>query len=308
MDLRQLRQFVMLAETLNFHRAAERLNMAQPPLSVSIKKLEQEIGAQLFDRDRRNVKLTEAGYAILDDARRSLHHAAEIGRIARVAAAGESGRIKLSFAASATYNLLPALLPVYRYRYPNVKLELREGTNTEILTLLEAQEIDVGLVRVPTSFPRSIELVTIEHDVLVVAIPSANPLARRSKLTLADLAGEPFVNHASSGRVAGLHAATKRMFEQAGVAPDITQEALQVHTIISLVESGLGVALVPSVSARHASERIVFRHLDNPPPAATIGIALAYQPKHQSSATQRFRETALSVLSLRGPSLPGLQR
>lgn len=296
MELRQLRHFVMVAETLNFHRAAERLNMAQPPLSMSIKKLEQEIGVELFERHSRAVKLTESGHAALKEARETLRHAGETIRIAQAVSSGETGRVRLAFAASATYSLLPALLPVYRGRHPNVTLDLREGTNTEIFDLMEAREIDIGLVRVPTSFPRSIELVTIEHDTLVAVLPRDNPLAQRSRLTLQDLADQPFVNHAVAGPLEGLNAATRRVFKDAGIAPRITQEARQVHTVISLVESGLGVALVPSVSARYSSGRIVFRHLENMPASAAVGIALAYRPQYETSAARRFRETALEKL------------
>lgn len=295
MELRQLRYFVTVAETLNFRRAAEQLNMAQPPLSVAIRHLEEEVGAKLFERKNRRVLLTEAGRAALSEARKCLHQATETARVARAASAGETGLVRLAFAGSATYSLLPTLLPIYRARHPRVMLELREGTNTQILSLLEHQEIDLGIVRVPTALPPRFEVTTVEHDVLVAALPVDHPLARKPRLAMADLADQPLVNHASSGHVGGLKAATAALFQQAGIQPRIEQEAVQIHTIISLVASGLGIALVPSVSGRYASDRVVYRRIEDAPAAASVGLAIAYDPARENSAARKFLVAALET-------------
>src|SRR5262245_37732447 len=131
MKLQQLRQFVTLAETLNFHRAAERLNMAQPPLSISIRKLEEELGAQLFVRGQQGVQLTAEGHAALDDARLSLPHAEQVQRAVRETSAGERGGLRIGFVGSATYHLLPRLLKGFRVSYPLIDVTLAESRTAE---------------------------------------------------------------------------------------------------------------------------------------------------------------------------------
>ncbi|RIX99729.1 LysR family transcriptional regulator [Aureimonas flava] len=293
MELRQLRHFIAVAETLNFHRAAKRLNMAQPPLSVSIRKLESEIGVRLFDRSSRVTRLTASGHAALAEAREAIRHAAELGRVARAAASGEIGRIRLAFAASATYRLLPNLLLAYGVRFPQVRLELREGTNTQILNMFEAGDIDLALVRVPTTFPSGIELQMIEEDTLWAALPASSPLSLKPMLSMRDFADQQFISLIASGRAAGLNAVTRRVFEEAGISPPITQEALQVHTIVSLVESGLGVAFLPSVCSNQPSARVVFRKIEDMPPAGSTGIALAYRSDVADPAALSFCNVAL---------------
>jgi DNA-binding transcriptional LysR family regulator len=295
MDLRQLRQFAVLAETLSFRKTAERLNISQPPLSVSIRKLEEELGVALFSRGKTGVRLTESGQAALADARRSLFHAEEVARSARTATLGESGRLRIGFVGSATYSLIPTLLPAFRERYPAVKLELYEGTNTGILARLEANILDIGLVRVPFPTRSRIHWVTAERDHLVAALPAAHPLARRRGLRLADLADEPFVHYAAS-EVPGLHAITMLVFQEAGFVPQVTQEAYQVASVICLVESGLGVALVPSIASRIPSKAVVFRELEGMSEHGSIGLALGFDTLHETSTARRFREVAAAVL------------
>jgi DNA-binding transcriptional LysR family regulator len=147
MELRQLRQFCAVADVLSFRRAAEVLHMAQPPLSVAIRKLEEELDAQLFERRGRSIRLTPAGAEALRTARRCLVAADDVRAATRSAAKGESGRVRIGFVGSATYALLPRLLPLFRARYPQIELELRESTNLELLGLVEAERLEIGLVR-----------------------------------------------------------------------------------------------------------------------------------------------------------------
>lgn len=147
MDLRSLRHFVALAETLHFRRAAERLHMAQPPLSASIRRLEERLGVQLFERTRRGTRLTPVGHAALEEARRTLFHAEQFGRVAKAAAHGEAGQLRVGFVGSATYALMPRVIPEFNARFPSVQLELRESTTTRILHLVENHEMEVGLVQ-----------------------------------------------------------------------------------------------------------------------------------------------------------------
>ncbi len=197
MDLRQLRQFVTLAETLNFHRAAERLHMAQPPLSVSIRKLEEELGAALFLRNTRGVRLTPTGAAALESARACLFHADETWLAVQHAASGSGGRLRVAFVGSATYRLLPELIPRFRAASPGVRLELVEATNAQVLSLLHAREADLGILRTPLAQASDVELFQVESDLLVAALPSGHALATKASLAMRDLKDESFVQYAS---------------------------------------------------------------------------------------------------------------
>ena len=291
MELRQLHQFIVLAETLNFRAAAERLFMTQPPLSVSIRKLEEEIGVKLFTRSTHDVQLTKAGEAILDETRQALFHVTEVGRIARLTALGLSGQLRLGFVGSAKYSLLPQLLAPFRDQYPEVALQFFEESNSWILEALESNRIDIGIVRVPLTTGRKIKYQIVENDVFVVAIPATHALARKKNLTLRDIADEPFIQYTPSD-VPGLHALTMLLFQDAGFMPRVAQEAVQVSTVLFLVENGLGVALVPSAAARNASKKIAFKRLQKSPGHVSIGLAIAYNPNYETATAKRFSELA----------------
>lgn len=261
MDLRQLRYFVTLADTLNFHRAAERLNISQPPLTVAIRKLEEELGARLFDRESRGVRLTDAGRAALPVARATLEQAALVRDAVRQGRQGERGAISVGFVGSAISAALPRIIPAFRARYPDVDLRLEEMTSVSIGEALAARQLDVGLVRLPLIQPGGLDITVIERDRLVVALLDTHPLARRRVLELADLAGEPLVLH---GPVSVLRSVVLLACQRAGFVPRIAQDATQVQTILSLVQSGLGSALVPSAMARIAPEGVRLLPLAEP--------------------------------------------
>ncbi|MDF3833232.1 LysR family transcriptional regulator [Cupriavidus basilensis] len=290
MELRQLRQFVVLAEELSFSAAAQRLFMAQPALSVAIRKLEEEIETPLFLRGSRGVRLTPAGEAALEATRRCLNSAGGIKEAARLAAAGELGTLRIGFSGSVTLRLLPGLVQTFSRRYPDVKLELREGTNLELLTLVEAGTLDLGFVRVPASRPPDLRFQLVEEDCLCLALPRSHALAKKASIPLAALEGQPFIGYAPSP-VGGLHSAVNLVLQRAGVAPRITQEAVQVQTALGLVASGLGVAMVPAANTPYQrSSGAVFRPIADLPADARIGIALAHHSRNDSPVMQRFLE------------------
>lgn len=290
MDLRQLRQFLALAETGSFSVAAERLHMAQPPLSVAIRKLEEELGTLLFVRSSRGVKLTAAGEAALKAARECLDAATHIKAAVQLAVAGESGKLAIGFSGSVTLRLLPRLVQAFRLRHPAVHLDLKEGTNLELLSRVEAGTLDLGFVRVPTNRPPELRFQMVEEDRFCLALPRGHALARKPAVALAALEGQPFIGYAPSP-VGGLHAAVSLVFQRAGVAPRITQEAIQVQTALGLVASGLGMALVPAANTPYQrSLGAVFRPILDLPDDARIGIALAYRANTENPALKRFLE------------------
>jgi DNA-binding transcriptional LysR family regulator len=290
-DLRRIRHFIVLAETLSFSRAAERLHIAQPALSVSIQKLEAELGVRLFDRTSAGVQLSSSGQAALVTARRLLYHGEELARSMRDATDGTAGRLRIGFVGSAIYQLIPRLVHGFRVEYPGVELMLHEGTSARIVQMLNEEALDVGIVRTPLIDQSEVQLVTLQSDRFVVAVRRDHPLAERTSVALAALAREPFILH-SPLESPGLHSATMAICQAAGFVPHVAQEATQLQTVIALVESGLGVALVPEVMCGQRAPAVVYLAVDAPPALAVTALAIAYMDETRSAAAQRFIELA----------------
>jgi DNA-binding transcriptional LysR family regulator len=295
MDLRQLRYFTVLAETLNFHRASERLHMSQPPLTVAIRKLEDELGVALFERDPRGVRLTAAGLAALPPARAALAQAEQVREAARQGASGVRGKLAVGFIGSAVGALLPRIISSFRQTYPEVELVLEEMNSAEIVHAITERKIDVGLVRLPLLDPAPVVIDVIERDELVAALPAHRMPSRRRALRLADLADYPFVIYSP---LSVLRATILLACQQAGFAPRIAQEAMQVQTLLGLVQAGLGVALVPARTARFAPEGVkLFPLVD--PMAIEMGIVRAVDagPLARNFVTAALASTDIQSVS-----------
>jgi DNA-binding transcriptional LysR family regulator len=284
-----MKQLVALAETLNFRRAAERLHMAQPALSVSIRRLEEELGTQLLARDRRGVRLTPPGEAVLAHARQVVFHTDQLKRAAASASGGTSGRLRIAFVGSAAYSLFPRVLPAFRGKYPQVELDLREGTTTQMLRQVERGEIDLALVRYPVIEATTAVLRPVESDVLVAALLSGSPLARKRTLRLRDLADEDFVAYSATAAM-NLRMQIVAACQAAGFTPRIVQEAVQVQTVLSLVGSGIGVALVPSRSKMQAPAGVEFKGLSDRGDRMDTALAVAMHAQNEPAVALRFRE------------------
>jgi DNA-binding transcriptional LysR family regulator len=247
MELRHLRYFVAVAEELNFTRAAGRLHIGQPPLSMQIRDLEAEIGARLLERSKRRVALTEAGKAFLERARAILAQAALAGEEARRAARGERGLLRIGFTTSLPYSpILPDVLLAYRRRYPEVALQLSEMFTADQLAAVAGEQIDIGFVRyVGGPLPRGVGVREIGQDALRIVINAAHRLARRRRVGLVELAGEDFITF-PPGVGTGLPAILQRLCRDAGFEPRIVQTAREAMTQIGLVAAGLGIALLPA--------------------------------------------------------------
>jgi DNA-binding transcriptional LysR family regulator len=275
MELRQLRYFVVLAEELHFGRAAARLHMTQPPLSQSIQGLEAELGTLLFNRTRRSVALTPAGAALLPQIQRLLQVAQSLPAIARRAAAGESGRLALSFVSTADYSVLPTFLRDFRQRYPQVQIDLREATSDVQLDELADGRIDVGLLipPLPDRLKAEIAYVPVIAEPLVLAAPQGLPALRgKQPVALATLSELPLIIFPR--RIApALHDAILSCFQSAGLTPHIGQEAIQMQTIVGLVSAGMGIALVPQSVSNLKRPGVEYRTLSDQTPLVETGIA-----------------------------------
>ncbi|MBV7429657.1 MULTISPECIES: LysR family transcriptional regulator [unclassified Acidovorax] len=300
MNLRQLRQFVTLAETGNFHRTAELLHMAQPPLSVSVRKLEEELGSRLFERHSTGVRLTAEGQAMLPEAHLALFHAERCRQAVADAREGLGGLLRLGIIGSATYALLPELIPSVRARYPQIELELSEATSTEILDGLLARRFDVGFVRYPVLHPEPFELLPMDRDDFVLAVSAHGPLAKRDAIALSEAAGEPFIMYPQD-KVPGLSALALLRCQLSGFSPRVAQEAMQVQTIMSLVAAGLGVGLVAGVARLVVPPGVKCLALTDNPPGFKVGIALARRAGEASRLVERFIEHAMGFSSVPRP-------
>ncbi|WP_241081679.1 LysR family transcriptional regulator [Achromobacter xylosoxidans] len=293
LDLRQLRQFITIAELGSYRRASEVLSLAQPALSVSIQKLEHIVGVKLLERGAKGVALTPAGAALMADARRALFHADQARRSARRVALGELGRLRLGFVGSATYMLLPRYLPTFRHRYPDVELELREDSTVRLAEMLRANEVDAALVRGPLAEDSSLSSWIVERDSLILALPAAHPLAG-GQVSLGDVRSESFVMYAPD-KVPGLNSITQGLFRKAGFSPRISQEAIQVQTVVSLVASGLGVALVPGVTRAYSTPHVAFVDVSDEGASEALAISLVTHHDTSCAPVLKLRDVMLAV-------------
>lgn len=268
MELRQLRYFTVLADELSFTRAARRLHVSQPPLSFQIASLEAELGVRLFERTSRSVLLSEAGKAFLPHAQAVLARLDEArSHVARVAS-GLQGRVQVGLAGSHFLGHFPRFMQQFRLQRPAVEVVLHEMKPADHLQALRDGRLDLSVSRNLLN-DTQISAALLWRDPVVVALPAGHRLARRSKLSLADLRDEDFVFlRLDSSPFAA------RLFEacvQAGFTPRIAQQVVEVPAALNLVAAGLGVALVPASLAQLRSDAVGICRLGPTPQAAAKG-------------------------------------
>jgi DNA-binding transcriptional LysR family regulator len=258
-ELWQLRYFLAVAEQLHFGRAAAALHISQPPLSRAIRGLEQRLGVVLFARSRRRVELTPEGTRLLGEARRMLGQLERTVQEVRGMARGEEGRLRIGFVSLADYGVLPGLLKAFKLARPGIALALREMLSPEQAAALAAGELDFGLLLPPVSGAEPLEHIVVQRERFVAALPSSHRLASgKGKLAVSALAGEPFVM-VPRDIAPGLYDIVSGLAAGAGISFNVAQEAIQMQTVVSLVSSGLGVAIVPGCIANLGRRGVVYR-------------------------------------------------
>jgi DNA-binding transcriptional LysR family regulator len=275
LELRQLRYFLAVAQELHFGKAALRLHMTQPPLSQTIMALEQLLGTPLFVRSRRGVSLTPAGCALLPEARRILQQTQQLPELVLRAANGEVGQLALAFVSSADYSVLPPLLRAYRSAYPAVKIRLQEATSDLQLADLLAGRIDAGLLIPPLPGNTELELdyLALLSEPLILAAPAGMPeLEGKQAVSLAALPRLPLIIFPRA-IAPKLYDAILTVFGNAGITPEIGQQAIQMQTIVSLVSAGMGLALVPQSVSNLMRPGVEYRALLDPTPQVETGLA-----------------------------------
>jgi Transcriptional regulator len=296
-DFRQLRYFVAVAEELSFTRAALRLHLSQPPLSQQIQSLEQDLGVRLLERTKRHVALTEPGRVFLEQARQILAKADEARSEVTAAAAGYSGQLRLAYTVSVSFHpALPQALLRYGQIAPNVRLKLSEMYTEPQFAALLAGEIDVGFVRdepVHALDARDLRFDVIDREPLLLALPIGHPLANRSSLRLAEVAGDAFVSQPRE-LAATLYDRLVKLAATAGFQPTIAQHAQQINGLLALVAAGLGLALVPASMRTVQLAGISYVSLEDSD--AYLLLAVASRAGDRSPALQQFLATVTDTV------------
>ncbi|ROP61696.1 LysR family transcriptional regulator [Enterobacter sp. BIGb0383] len=265
-ETRLLIQFIAVAEELHFNRAAQRLYMAQPPLSQAIRRLEQELGVLLFERTNRCVSLTPAGVNFLKSAREVLRVLDEGVEKTRRVSQGIEGHLTLTFISIVSYAPLLRALRAFRTAFPAVSFTMLEATTQEQTEALEQGRADLGFMRAPGRSAPELRFDTIWREPVMLALPAAHPLAHSETLHLSAFQHDNFVS-APRHLGQGFHDQLIQLCAAAGFRPHITQQARQLQTLVALVASGFGVALLPASLAHEAREDVIFRPLSVDAPA-----------------------------------------
>lgn len=282
-ELRHLRYFLAVAEELHFTRAAARVGIAQPALSQQIRRLEGEIGAELFHRTRRNVELSAAGMALLPFARRALGEVSGAVEAARRAAHGEIGTLTVGFVESAAAAVVPAAVRRFRRDHPEVDLTLRElGVGIQ-LEALRSGALDLAILRAPVTAD-DLAVAPVLDEGFVVAVPDGSELARRRRIRPRDLSGEPLVLLAREV-VPGLYDQIIALHEDSGLRAQIAQEASSIQAVLGLVAAGLGISLLPASVRSLDRAGVVFLTLA---PSPRSSMLIAARPEDRSPLTRAF--------------------
>lgn len=293
MELRQLRYFVAVAEELNFSRAARRLHMSQPPLSLQIKAIEEELETVLLERTRRRVELTEPGRLFLERARSILSTVDGSGDAMRRAARGEAGEIRIGFTGSVPmFEAFPRFVRAFRERLPGVRVELGHISTGAQLQALVDRRIDIAFLRPSLLFTPSSDITVrpVWEDELHVVLHEGHRLARgRGAIRLADLAEEPFILF-PRGIGCGLFDHVMALCNRAGFVPRVVQEAREGTTILALVAAGTGVSILPDTYQKAGIPHLVHRRL--PEPDGRSRLLMAWRTSDRSPLVLRFVEMA----------------
>lgn len=298
MDYRQLRYFIAVAEELSFSRAAKRLNVSQPPLSMQIKAMETELGTCLLARTRRNVELTPAGQLLLDHARRAVGELDLASEAVRRAARGEAGVVRVGFTGSLPLlDIFADLFRSFRALYPKVRIDLRHMSTTKQLKAMADGDLDVALMRPPFDFrpAAGLQVHTIWHDELMVFLPVDHPLAKvSSDVNPAELADQDFVGMAPDGGC-GVSDHVYAVCRRVGLAPRIVQEAHELRTVLGLVAAGIGIAILPACYRQAGVANVTARRLDTPDAESRLLVAM--RANNTSLLARRFVDCVLQVSS-----------
>ena len=279
-DLRKMQQFLTIVEQNSFTRAAEKLHIAQPALSIAIKKLEGAVGVPLIDRKANSFEITAAGKDFVKHCKICLNHVERAVWSARSISSGNVGTLDIGFVSSTAHTVLPQKLPILLKKYPNIKLNLMESTSNDIIRMLVDAQIDVGLLRGPLNLPAEIEIIKLARDEFVLMVANNHPLLDCLQITPTLLSAENFIMYSTNSplRNSAFMFCKDNQFE-----PAVAQEAIQIQTVAVMVGCGLGVALVPKTTVPGIKGAVEFINLDSFSHQFNTEIYMAKKKDHHST-------------------------
>jgi len=292
-ELRHIRSFLSIAETLHFGRTAELIHISQPALSLQIRALEEEVGARLFERNRRKTTLTAAGFAFRDDAAAALSQLDQAIRKARLAAKGKLGLLRIGFISTVGSEIVPNIVRQFRELNPEVEFSLRAITTGDQVRMLEAGSLDIGFLRLPISGHSALDVVTVHREPFVLVLPASHKLAKRKRVRLSEVSGQSFVLYERT-HAAGFYDLIFGMLRDARIVPHISQTAAELSTLISLVDAHMGITILPASAVKHSVAPVVACHILDKIPMSEIGIAVTKRVR--AAVVDNFRSFALKNL------------
>jgi DNA-binding transcriptional LysR family regulator len=291
LDLRMVQQFLAVAETLSFRKAAEQMHMAQPPLSQAIMRLETLLETRLFERSPRGVRLTPAGEVFKMEAVRLLNQANRALERTQRAGRGELGAVHVGFIGPAMFALLPKVILSFRQRFAGVELILHEGSSVQVAGMINSDTVDIGFLVAPAELESGVVTEEIVVDTLTAALPAGHRLRSAPHIRLEELADDAFVLFSAQG-VPTLSSRIAALCRQAGFEPRIVQEAVQISTVLGLVAGGLGVSILPGSINALATTGVVCKPIIADAQLLRVKISAAYRSDKLSDAAQAFLMTA----------------
>lgn len=289
MELRHLRYFVAVAEEEHITRAAARLSIQQPPLSLQIKALEDELGVLLFARIGKRIYLNAAGKLFLSDAREILGRVDQAQSRVRRFDLGHEGRMRVGYTSSASlHELTPGIIRAFRAAHPLVSIEIQEGATHDLLCALEEERIDAAFVRSPVRQYATLECLTLNHENMVVALPIDHPMACAANrgLRLSELKNEAFILYRQING-SGIKDMFLEVCQAAGFKPRVVEEVHRMIAAIQLVAAGLGISVVPQSLGTIQPGSVVYKTFE-PVSAVTVPLNLAYRRNVDAQAIKRF--------------------
>lgn len=299
-----LRCFVMVADELHFGRAAERLNMTQPPLSRQIQLLERALGCVLLYRNSRSVSLTEAGVNFLPEAQKILSLIDRAGSITRDVAGGRRGSAQCGFTASTSYEYLPRLIQHLRHSHAEIHVGLHEMVSRDQVRALQTGAIDIGLSRA------AIEVAELQHrllarEKLVVALPQDHRLAQQKKIRWRDLHGHDFLMYESRD-ARYFHDLVNSRLTLDNIRPNFVQHLTQIHAILSLIRAGVGIGVVPASARRLNLFGVAYRDLDDPRPL-TAELMVVWSPDNHNPVVPQLINEAIACAGVWVQDMDGVE-
>jgi DNA-binding transcriptional LysR family regulator len=271
LELKHLTAFIAVAEKKSFIGAAVQLHLSQPAISAQIQRLEEDVGVQLLDRNRRSVQLTKAGDSFLTGARATLARAEEAVESAQRVARMQAGNVRVGFPPSVLQEILPNILIEFHRQFPHARLNLTSLHTSMTVSALLCDSIDVGFVRLPVKV-RELQVIPVHREPLLLCLPEDHPLAAQNEIDLLSLRDEKFIVYERK-LAPGFHDALIGMFQRAGITPKISEEIDEMYVAPALVATGVGLAVLPQMVVSRHTQGVVLRYIRNNPITSQIGVA-----------------------------------